>query len=189
MKEITFSSNFGRFGYSITTEVGTEVNDATAALATEGLANVGFRACGSAIRKALVGKAKDVNGKDVDKKTTTADIAYSAETAELIRAAAQGKLDELAKGSDTSAALPVMVYSATGEHEYGEGGASAMVRATTLVDSFLGTPLETPYRAVLACPEGDRDALIAAAHGMKLGIQPEKKKKEVASAATEEVEE
>lgn len=64
------------------------------------------------------------------------------------------------------------------ENEGGEGAASPMKRATALVDSFIGTDMEAPYRAILGLPDGDRDALIAKANEQGLGIQPPRVKKE-----------
>lgn len=61
------------------------------------------------------------------------------------------------------------------EHVPSEAGASPMVRATALVDGFLGTPMEAAYRQILGSPDGDRDALVALAHKQGLGIQPPRK--------------
>jgi hypothetical protein len=63
------------------------------------------------------------------------------------------------------------------EHVPSEGGASEMKRATALVDSFLGTDMESAYRQILGSANGDRDALIAIAHEKKLGITPPREKK------------
>lgn len=62
--------------------------------------------------------------------------------------------------------------------------ASPMKRATTLVDTFLaqGGAVEQGYRTVLGLPDGDRDALIAKANEMGLGIQPPRQKKAEGSA-------
>lgn len=70
----------------------------------------------------------------------------------------------------------------------GSEAASPMKRATTLVDTFLGSPMEVGYRAILGLPDGDREALIAKANEMGLGIQPPKVKKDTAEAPVEEAE-
>lgn len=67
----------------------------------------------------------------------------------------------------------------------GSEAASPMKRATTLVDTFLGSPMEAGYRAILGLPEGDREALIAKANEMGLGIQPPKAKKEATETSEE----
>lgn len=63
------------------------------------------------------------------------------------------------------------------KYEGSESAASPMKRATTLVDTFLGSPMESGYRAILGLPDGDREALIAKANEMGLGIQPPREKK------------
>lgn len=74
-------------------------------------------------------------------------------------------------------------FTVTASKYEGSEAASPMKRATTLVDTFLGTEQEAQWRTVLGLPEGDRDALIAKANEMGLGIQPPRKAKE--EAATE----
>jgi len=62
------------------------------------------------------------------------------------------------------------------EHVPSEG-VSEMKRASTLVDSFLGTPMEAAYRQILGSENGDRDELVKLAHEKKLGVTPPREKK------------
>lgn len=121
MKNIKFESNFGRFNYSITCEIGEEVNEATTELALQGLANVGFRAVASEVNKALVKAGL------AEKTTARADIGYGNEAVAVITSAAQAKLDKLA--SDEG--LPGMTFNVSGEHVFGETEVSRK-RATEL---------------------------------------------------------
>lgn len=68
------------------------------------------------------------------------------------------------------------------QHVPSEGGASPMVRATALVDAmFADKNLEQGYRIAFGAQglanadTADRDALIAFAHKLGLGIQPNRK--------------
>jgi hypothetical protein len=70
------------------------------------------------------------------------------------------------------------------QHEKGET-VSEMKRAQTLVDSFLGTEMETAYRQILGSPDGDRDALVKLAHEKKLGVTPPRAKKNGKATPTE----
>lgn len=166
MKTIEQKSNTGRFAYTITAEVGDSVNDATTTLCVGGLADAGFRAAGSAVDKALV-KA-GVATKD----TKRSEVDYTEANRAIVAKAAQEALDKLT--SDKG--YPAMTFEVTGEHVFGES-VSAMAMATALVDSFLGTPMEEPYRLILGSAKGDREALIELAHEKKLGIRPAKASK------------
>lgn len=68
-------------------------------------------------------------------------------------------------------------FTVTVSENVGGESASPMKRATLLVDTFLGTEMEASYRAILGLPDGDRDALIAKANEMGLGISAPKTKK------------
>lgn len=63
------------------------------------------------------------------------------------------------------------------ENRGGEGGGTPMVRATNLVETFLGTDMEASYRTILELPEGTKEELIEAANKMGLGISAPKGKK------------
>lgn len=78
------------------------------------------------------------------------------------------------------ALAPYGTFTVEASKNEGSEAASPMKRATTLVDTFLGSPMEAGYRQILGLPEGDREALIAKANEMGLGIQPPKVKKEAA---------
>ncbi len=173
MKTIEFKSNFGRFAYTVVAGIGDDVNVSTTNLAIRGLADTSFRGVASDVEKTLV-KAGVMT-----KETKRSEVEYSTTTAKLISDAAQKKLDEIAK----DAVLPAMVFSISGEHEYGDTGASPMARATAFVDAVLGTASETQMRGLLGAlgladsVKADRDALIAFAHGKGLGVQPPRKSK------------
>jgi hypothetical protein len=92
------------------------------------------------------------------------------------------ELGEWADGEVSDYAELELAFRVTGKHEFGEGGASAMVMATTLVDTFLGDEaMEAAYRAVFGA-QGMKDAetagreeLVSFAHSKGLGIRPTKK--------------
>lgn len=122
MKTITSEkTNFGRYGYTLTVEIGDEVNDGTTKLVLkEALPNLGFRAVGSEVEKALVA------AKVMTKDTKRSDVPYSLETSKLIAEKAQAKLDAIC----TKEGYPAIVFAPTGEHVYGEGQANSRVVAT-----------------------------------------------------------
>lgn len=130
MKQIEFKSSFGRYDYSIIAEIGEEVNEATTKLALQGLANVGFRAVGSEVEKALI-KAKFTT-----KETKRGDIPFSEEIASLLADSAQAKLDKLAKDEG----LPDMIFSVLGEHVFGDQsvGKEALKAATAYLAAGKG---------------------------------------------------
>lgn len=124
MKTITSEkTNFGRYGYTLTVEIGDEVNDATTKLVLgEALPNLGFRAVGSEVEKALVA------AKVMTKDTKRSDVPYSLETSKLIAEKAQAKLDAFC----TKEGYPAILFAPTGEHVYGEGQANSRVVATNV---------------------------------------------------------
>lgn len=151
------------FGLVLEADVSEAQRDALAAI---GLASLGYRGGASAINKAL----------EVDSNSAA---EYSDEAAQKVEAALQawaqggeGKAAGFsAKGDNANPLGEGFTLSVTASrHEHGESGASPMKRATALVDSFLGTDMEAPYRGILGLPEGDRDALIAEANKRGLGI-------------------
>lgn len=179
MKEIKFTSYVGRFAYSITAEVGEQVDAKSTALCIRGLADTGFRAMATEVEKALVKHGgNDVDGQPITKDTKRNAIGFSEERKLVVETAAQAKLIEVAEKDG----LPDMLIEVTGEHVVGEGGASPMVRATTLVDTLLAKPeTEKQLRATLmmfdpTALDADRDGLIQIANAAGLGIQPPKKK-------------
>lgn len=130
MKQIEFKSSFGRYDYSIIAEIGEEVNESTTKLALQGLANVGFRAVGSEVEKALL-KAGHTT-----KETKRGDIPFSKEIAFLLAESAQAKLDKLAKDEG----LPDMIFSVLGEHVFGDQsvGKEALKAATAYIAAGKG---------------------------------------------------
>lgn len=171
MKDITFTSNFGRFATSLTCTVGDEVNAATVALATQGMANVQFRAVASEVEKALIAAGA------MTKETKRSEIPFTPANLAIIVAKGQEKLDAVA----AKEGLPAMLFEVTGEHEYGEGGASAMVRATAFVDALLDSgEKEKQMRGLfqmlglVGSADSSRESLINFAHEKKMGIQPAK---------------
>lgn len=130
MKQIEFKSSFGRYDYSIIAEIGEEVNEGTTKLALQGLANVGFRAVGSEVEKALL-KAKLIK-----KETKRGDIPFSEEIASVILAAGKAKLGKLAKDEG----LPDMLFSVIGEHVFGDQsvGKEALKAATAYLAAGKG---------------------------------------------------
>lgn len=85
----------------------------------------------------------------------------------------QGAVEEWAKGIfDGDFTVAVTKYEGAEE-------ASPMKRATALVESFLGTEMEAPYRAILGLPQGSKEELVAEANKRGLGISvPKAAKKE-----------
>lgn len=113
--KVSFSSNWGRFDYTLTAEIadGLPVNVVNI-VANEGLANLGFRACGSNVEKALV------DAEVMEKTDKRNSVVYSAENAKVIQDAAQTKLDELSESED----YPAVSIKVGGEHVFGETEAS-----------------------------------------------------------------
>jgi hypothetical protein len=115
MKDITVSSNFGRFATRITTEVGEEVNEKTTALCVEGLSSLLFRQGGSAGEKAIIAVGGvDANGVAVSKDSKRADIPYTKERA----SAFIKSVNETLNGEKSK--FPTIIVEVTGEHVYGE---------------------------------------------------------------------
>lgn len=128
MKKLTFSSNFGRFAYVLTALVAEDLDVAIAnMIANEGLANLGFRAVGSNVEKALVA------GKAMTKDDKRSVAEYSEANAEIVRAAAQAQLDKVCGDKETP--YPAVSIAITGEHVFGETEASRKM-ATTLWESI-----------------------------------------------------
>lgn len=130
MKVITFDSNFGRFAYRATAEIGDDVNSATTNLALRGIADTCFRGMASEVEKALV-KAGFAT-----KEQKRSEIAYSDDAAATVTTAANAKLAEICKGGDDGdGALPTITVTVTGEHVFGEQEASRKT-ATALWESI-----------------------------------------------------
>lgn len=125
--KIEQKSNYGNFDYSITAEVGEELNAGTVALCKQGLANIAYRICGSSVDKALGVK---------DRKA----LNYSAETGNQIDVAVNKKLVEL-EGKDASLKALGITFHVTGQHEFGaEGGVSSRVIATAVWTQMQSLP-------------------------------------------------
>lgn len=177
MIDIAFSSNYGKFDYEIVATFPDEVlSPAAKAAAKEGLANTSYRVCGSAADKAL-----GASGESGIKRN---EIEFTSENAAKLEAAVLKKLEDL------KLLFPVK-FKVIGEHEYGEAG-SAMLRATTLVDTLLDGGKEEQLRATLAMfgatDKDDRAGLIRIAHKAGLGIQPPKATKSKPTAKADETE-
>ena len=117
MKTIEFKSNFARFAYRMTAEVGEELTPATTALCIQGLANICYRTVGSNVDKKLGIKSKKNGG---DGRTA---VLYSVEDAERINAAVSEKITEMEKDEKDGAMTKLLKlsFAVTGEHEFGVG--------------------------------------------------------------------
>lgn len=148
------------------------------------LADMLYRLCGSVVDKALgVGvKRKDgeVELPPLFKKRN--EVEYSEANGAKIAKAVDAKIADLLKDEADGAEFLEMdlQFTVLGEHEFGEAG-SAMVRATTLVDTFLGdVDMAKAYRAVfglqgmLNAETATRDELVAFAHSKGLGVSAKK---------------
>jgi len=146
MKDITFKSNFGRFATALTCTVGDEVNAATVALATQGLANVQFRAVASEVEKALIAAGA------MTKEAKRSAIPFTPANLAIIVAKGQEKLDAVCKKEG----LPSMLLEVTGEHVYGESDGAPTKEAIAL------------WTQIQALPEADFTAVLKG-----LGLDPE----------------
>lgn len=172
----TFSSNYGNFDYRMDVEVpmtppaGPELRY----LVNQGLANIAYRVCGSAVDKALGVVPESKGGKG------RRGVAFNDVNRRIVEGTVVTKLAELAK---TEPAAAFIEFSVTGEHEYGAEGGSPMARASAFVDALLGdSKAEAQLRATLAlfddrAIEGSRDVLVEIAHSKGLGIQKAAPKK------------
>jgi hypothetical protein len=118
---------------------------------------------------ALAGTKNDKGTLKLPDKFERDSIEFSEEAAATLQDTITGWATDEKKGIFMDANVTIT------KNEGGEKD-SPQKRATALVDGFLGTPLEAPYRAILG--DGDREALIAKAHEMGLGVQPPRKKAE-----------
>jgi hypothetical protein len=113
--KIQFSSNWGQFNYTLSANVPDGIDKGIVALvAQEGLANLGFRACGSNVEKAFV-KAEVMDKSD--KRNT---VAYSEANGKVLQAAAQATLDKIS----VEEGYPEVEIAVTGEHVFGEAEVS-----------------------------------------------------------------
>lgn len=138
MRTITFNSNFGRFAYEITAEIGEEVNEESANLCVRGLADTGFRGVSSDVEKSLV------EAKLMTKEQKRGEVAFATATAALIVEKAQAKLDEIAKKGK----LPAMSFRVTREHVFGEAGEKPTKEATERWTALQSLPTEKFERAL-----------------------------------------
>jgi hypothetical protein len=83
MKEVTFTSNWGRFNYAISAQVSDTLTGPELATVKQGLANCGFRAVGSGVEKALV-TAKAMHKDDSRKVAESAEAALAAAAAVVL---------------------------------------------------------------------------------------------------------
>lgn len=149
MKTIqSVKTNFGRYAYALETTIGDEVNDGTTKLVIgEALPNLGFRAVGSEVEKALVA------AKVMTKDTKRSEVAYTLDTSKVIAEAAQKKLDEVCKKEG----YPAISFLPLGEHVFGEGSDKPTKEATemwTKVQGFQGEKF-TKALALLGLKEED----------------------------------
>lgn len=167
MKTIKFKSNFGRFAYSATTEIGDEVNDATTKLCVIGVGDCCFRAGGSGAEKALV------EGKFMTKDQSRSEVAYSPEAAAVVAQAFNAKLAGIG-------GVPKITLVVTGEHQYGETQVSR-VMATKMYEEYATLPAGDPKIAATALAFGfDEEAedtvIIEAIHQRLAGLRSKKAK-------------
>lgn len=151
MKTIEFKSNYGNFAYSLTATIGEDVNEETSWLAeTQGLGNLAYRVCGSAVDKALEVKTKEAkfdNRKDVPYGQANLDKINAAVTASITKIVADkpivGKLN--------------MKFAVTGQHVFGESSDAPTKEATELWTTVQGKQGEAFTKAlkVLGLKEDD----------------------------------
>lgn len=174
--KIEQKSNYGNFDYSISAEIGDDVNAGTQALCKQGLANIAYRVCGSSVDKALGVK---------DRKA----LGYTSELGNQIDVAVNKKLVEL-EGKDAALKSLGITFHVTGQHEFGaEGGVSSRVIATAVWTQMQSLP-DAQFavaRMIYGVPEEYTDeSAIEAVHAFN---QKSKKKPEPAKespAAQEE---
>lgn len=166
---ITFDSNYGNFDYTIGAEIeDSELSPLAVELAKQGLANIAYRVAGSAVDKALA----------IDPKVGRRSVEYSEEAGEKIDASVKATLAKL-EAAEKNALPKGVTFTVTGKHEFGEGGESAMVRATNLVDALFDKN-EKALRDALTmfdpnAETASRASLIEIAHKAKMGISSPKK--------------
>lgn len=177
MKTITINSNFGRFATSVACEIGDEVNGETTVLCESGLANELFRLGGSAGEKALVASGgEDVNGKRLSKDTKRSEIGYDSDRAKVLEVALNAAFSKARASAKEKGetALPEIVATVTGEHEYGEAGQSRKM-ATALV-AQMRAEKDANKRAArfiaLGVDESEEDAVVVeAAHAFLASLR------------------
>lgn len=132
--KIEISSNFGRFATSASTEVDDTFtsNEKVVELLRSGLENELFRAGGSAGYKAVIAlggmslATETEAAKPIDKKTPRSSIPYSTERATALAEA----MNKAVNGEGSK--LPKIVFSVTGEYEYGKNGTGPSKEAKAL---------------------------------------------------------
>lgn len=159
--KVTF--NTGNFSMTATGELVDEVKEKILA---DGLKYALQRDVATKVYIALAG----VEGKKEDSRVLPKDferdsVGFTTDNATAFSLEAEKQLAKLGTFS----------VSVT-EYVGGESG-SAMVRATNLVDAFLGQPTESAYRGILGGETASREELVELAHAMKLGIDSVKKGK------------
>lgn len=148
--------NTGNF----TLNIDGDFNDEAKAAALEnGLRYAVQRDVASKVYVQLAGEKNSNGNLQLPKGFERDAVAFSADNAAAMELAASEELKKL--GTFT-----VSVEENVG----GETAASPMKRATALVESFLGTPMEAPYREILGLPNGTKEELIAEANKLRLGI-------------------
>lgn len=151
--EVKFST--GNFTLNINGEFNAE---AQAAALENGLRYAVQRDVASKVYVQLAGEKNSKGNLALPKEFVRDSIPFNADNAAAMELAATEELKKL--GS----------FTVSVEENVGGEATSPMKRATALVDTVLGTDQEPKWRTILG--DGDRDALIAKAHEMGLGIQP-----------------
>lgn len=135
MKTIEFKSNFGRFAYEASCEIGDEVNEATTNLALRGMADTCFRGVSSEVEKALVA------AKLMTEEQKRSEVLYSQEAATLIGVKGTEKLKAICEKQK----LPAISFKVVGEHVFGEASDKPTKAATemwTSIQSLVGDKFE-----------------------------------------------
>lgn len=208
--KITFASNYGNFDYEMSVELGLlpPLPEGVEKLLQQGLANIAYRVAGSAVDKALgvetgkgkegrrgvkfAGETKLVDDKGVAIMVVDEDTGEKTEqwvkNQAVIEGTVNAKLKELAAKVDSD--IPTGIeFKVVGEHEYGAGAESAMVRATEFVTALLTAPVvegqesgESKLRSMfsflgmLNAEKATADELVNFAHRKGLGISVKKGK-------------
>lgn len=161
MLQVTF--NTGNFSLKVQGEL---ADTAKEKILMDGLKYAIQRDVASKVYVQLAG----VEGKKEDSKVLPKDferdsVVFSTDNAAAFSLEAEKQLAKLG------------TFSVTVTEYVGGESNSSMVRATNLVDAFLGQPTESAYRGILGGETASREELIEAAHAMKLGIDSVKKTK------------
>lgn len=151
--EVKFST--GNF----TLNINGEFNDAAKEAALEnGLRYAVQRDVASKVYVQIAGEKNKNGNLQLPKGFERDSIEFNPDNAAAMELAATEELKKLGE------------FTVSVEENVGGETASPMKRATALVESFLGTEMEVPYRSILGLPQGSKEELVAEANKRGLGI-------------------